>query len=67
MAAASYSSDVLEAFYGPIPRRENIQLSEPLNEVEPVLDEFELNQNNFDQWLREWRMNISPENVISDV
>ena len=67
MAAASYSSDVLDAFYSPIPRREYTRLPEPLNEVEPVLDEFELNQNNFDEWLREWRMNISPENVISDV
>ena len=61
MAAASYSSDVLHTFYGSIPRRENVRLPEPLNEVEvePVLDEFELNQNNFGEWLREWRMNIS--------
>ena len=62
MAAASYSSDVLHTFYGSIPRRENVRLQEPLNEVEPVLDEFELNQNNFGEWLREWRMNISQEN-----
>ena len=63
MAAARYSSDVLESFYGTIPRRENVRLPEPLNEVvEPVLDEFELNQNNFGEWLREWRMNISQEN-----
>ena len=53
MAAASYSSDVLEMFYGQIPRRENTNLPEPLNEVESLLDGFELNQNNFGEWLRE--------------
>ena len=62
MAAASYSSDVLQTFYGPIPRRENANLPEPLNEVELLLDGFELNQNNFGEWLREWRMEISEEN-----
>jgi len=36
MAAERFSSDVLEMFYGPIPRRENTQLPEPLNEVEPL-------------------------------
>ena len=61
MAAASYSSDVLESFYGPI-SRENLRLPEPSNGVvDPVLDEFELNQNNFGEWLREWRMNVSQE------
>ena len=49
-------------FYGPIPRRENIKLPEPLNEVEPLLDGFELKQNNFGEWLREWRMKTSEEN-----
>ena len=44
MAAARYTSDVLEMFYGPIPRRENIKLPEPLNEVDELLDGFELNQ-----------------------
>jgi len=63
MAAERYSSDVLEMFYGQIPRRENINLPEPLNnDVEPLLDAFELNQNNFGEWLREWRMKTSEEN-----
>jgi len=63
MAAERYSSDVLEMFYGSIPRRENIKLPEPLNSDEELfLDEFELNQNNFGEWLREWRMEISEEN-----
>ena len=63
MAAARYPSDVLERFYGPIPRRENLLLPEPSNgAVEPVFDEFELNQNNFGEWLREWRMNVSQQN-----
>ena len=30
MAAARYSSDVLQMFYGPIPREEKINLPEPL-------------------------------------
>ena len=47
MAAASYSSDVLQTFYGPIPRRENANLPELLNEEELLLDEFELNQTKF--------------------
>jgi len=62
MAAERYSSDVLQMFYGPIPRRENTNLPEPLNEVEPLLDGFELNQNNFGEWLRVWRMKTSEEN-----
>jgi len=56
MAAERFSSDVLEMFYSPIPRRENIKLPEPLNGEELLLDEFELG------WLREWRMNISEGN-----
>jgi len=44
MAAERYSSDTLEMFYGPIPRRENTNLPEPLNnDLEPLLDGFELN------------------------
>ena len=63
MAAERYSSDVLEMFHGPIPWREIIKLPETLNgDEEPLLDEFELNQNNFGEWLREWRMNISEGN-----
>ena len=60
MAAASYSSDVLEAFYGPIPRRENRNLPEPQNPRLAVwYDGFQISQNNFQDWLRVWRMAVS--------
>ena len=38
MAAARYSSDVLQMFYGPIPREERINLPEPLTyEVHSII------------------------------
>ena len=62
MAAARYSSDVLQMFYGPIPE-ENINLPRPLrpDQVE-LYDRFILSQTNFQDWLRIWRMAVSEEN-----
>jgi len=63
MAAARYSSDVLQMFYGPIPRTERINLPEPLTyEVHALYDGFQISQNNFQEWLRVWRMDISERN-----
>ena len=63
MAAASYSSDVLQTFYGPIPRKENRNLPKPLNPRLTVrYDSFKITQNNFQEWLRVWRMDISETN-----
>ena len=63
MAAASYSSDVLQTFYGPIPMGENRNLPEPLNPRLTVrYDGFEITQNNFQGWLRVWRMDVSETN-----
>jgi len=60
MAAARYSSDILQMFYGPIPREERINLPKPLaNEVHALYDGFQISQNNFQEWLRVWRMGIS--------
>ena len=63
MAAARYSSDVLQMFYGPIPEEENRNLPQPL---EPhyvgLYDRFLLSQNNFQEWIRIWRMAVSEEN-----
>jgi len=63
MAAASYSSDVLQMFYGPIPREENRNLPEPLKpRLIALYDVFKITQNNFQEWLRVWRMDISETN-----
>ena len=63
MAAARYSSDVLQMFYGPIPEEENGNLPQPLEPSYVVLyDRFILSQNNFQEWLRIWRMAVSEEN-----
>jgi len=60
MAAARYSSDILQMFYGPIPREERINLPEPLaHEVHALYDGFQISQNYFEEWLRVWRMGIS--------
>ena len=62
MAAARYSSDVLQMFYGSIPEK-NINLPQTLkpNYVVPY-DRFIISQNNFQDWLRVWRMTVSEEN-----
>jgi len=63
MAAASYSSDVLQLFYGPIPMSENRNLPEPLSpDVTVRYDGFKISQNNFKEWLRVWRM-VYPEQI----
>jgi len=56
MAVARYSQDVLEEFFRQIPRRESERMGEPLIQVPNELDEFVLNQNDFGETLREWRM-----------
>jgi len=60
MAAARFSSDVLQMFYGPIQREENANLPQPIEPNLTVLyDGFQITQNNFREWLRVWRMDIS--------
>ena len=62
MAAARYSSDVLQMFYGPIPEK-NINLPKTLKPKYVVpYDRFLISQNNFQDWLRVWRMDVSKEN-----
>ena len=63
MAAARYSSNVLQMSYGPIPREEKINLPEPLKpDFTALFDRFQISQNNFQEWLRVWRMDISERN-----
>ena len=58
MAAANFSRDVLEMFYGPI--EENQTLAPPM--VPDKIGEFEIVRNNFDQWLRVWKMRATKNN-----
>jgi len=62
MAAARYSSDVLQMFYGPIPMRVKGNQREPLKPQKlPVFGRFQTYQyNNPD--LRTWRMDVSERN-----
>ena len=63
MAAARFSSDVIQTFYGPITREENRNIPEPLK-PERVLtrDGFRISQSNFQEWLRVWLMTVSETN-----
>ena len=59
MAAANFSRDVLEMFYGPI--EENQRLIAPISPT--IISEFEIVRNNFDQWLRVWKMRVTKNNI----
>ena len=58
MAAANFSRDVLEMFYGPI--EENQRL---MSKISPtIMGEFEIVRNNFNEWLRVWKMRATNNN-----
>jgi len=56
MAAANFSRDVVEMFYGPVQREENRRLRTPVRPRRRL--DFELARNNFKQWLRVWKMEV---------
>ena len=58
MAAANFSRDVLEMFYGPI--KENRRLRPPISPN--IRGEFEIVRNNFNQWLPVWKMQVTKNN-----
>ena len=58
MAAANFSRDVLEMFYGPI--EENQRLIAPISPA--IRGEFEIVRNNFNEWLRVWKMRATKNN-----
>ena len=63
MAAARFSSNVLENFYSPITREQNRNLPHRLQpESVPLRDGFKISQNNFQEWLRVWKMDVSKTN-----
>ena len=58
MAAANFSRDVLEMFYGSIEEKQRLP-----NPISPVKrDKFEIVRNNFNDWLRSWRMRATNNN-----
>ena len=56
MAAANFSRDVLEMFYGKIPQEENQGLRPSIRPRRRL--DFEIVRNNFNQWLRVWKMRV---------
>ena len=58
MAAANFSNDVLEMFYGPID--ENQRLRAPVSPS--IRGGFEIARNNFNKWLRVWKMRATKDN-----
>ena len=63
MAAARFSSNVLEQFYSPLTREQNRNLPQPIRpELVPLRDRFKISQSNFQEWLRVWIMDVSKTN-----
>ena len=60
MAAANFSRDVLEMFYGPILNFEKQSLRAPISPS--IRGGFEIARNNFNQWLRVWKMRATNDN-----
>ena len=56
MAAANFSRDVLEMFYGEILQEDKQRLSPPIRPRRRL--DFEMERNNFNQWLRVWKMRV---------
>ena len=56
MAAATFSRDVLEMFYRPIPNEVNEGLRKPIRPLRRF--DFQLARNDFNQWLHVWKMRV---------
>ena len=61
MAAANFSRDVLEMFYGPIPNEDNQRLRAPIRPCKRL--GFQSARNNFNEWLRVWKMRRQPRPI----
>ena len=60
MAAAQFSGDVLEMFYGPISNEAKRRLEPPIRPKRGF--DFENQKNNFNGWLNVWRMDVPEGN-----
>ena len=58
MAAINFSRDVLEMFYGSIEDKQ--RLPKPISPT--IMVEFEIVRNNFNDWLRVWKMRVTKNN-----
>ena len=58
MAAANFSRDVIEMFYGPIEDKQ--RLPNPISSNK--MGDFEIVRNNFNHWLRVWKMSVTKNN-----
>ena len=56
MAASNFSTDVLKMFYGRILQEDNQRQRPPIRPRRRL--DFELQRNNFNQWLRVWKMSV---------
>ena len=56
MAAANFSEDVLELFYGPILQEDQRRLMLPMRPERGA--DFEIVRNDFNNWLRVWKMTV---------
>ena len=54
MAAAQFSSDVLEMFYGSISQEDQQRLMPPIRHERGA--DFEIVRNDFNNWLHVWKM-----------
>ena len=70
MAAARYSSDVLQLFYRSTKEKEKSENKKQPQSLQPEIIErynrFLLAQNNFQDWLRVWKI-VVPEEYNSDL
>ena len=64
MAAARVQRDVLQMFYGPITREANINLRQSLQPQRVASEGFKISQNNFQDWLRVWRINVNNRDLF---
>lgn len=67
MAAAIFSNDVLEMFYESLSQEENRRQKRPIEPTRIARDryiDFNLERNNFNGWLRSWKINV-PEDYPS--
>lgn len=60
MAAAHFSRDVLEMFYSSIPNEDQQRLIPPIRPKRRF--DFEIVRNDFNNWLRVWRMDVPAGN-----
>ena len=63
MSVAKNQNDVFQMFYGKIPVEENRRLKRTINpRVTEIEDVFFTSQNNYNEWLRVWKMIVSERN-----